>query len=73
MTVPDEDLTWNEETGHYDFGEIDWEEFFQVISGFGPCNHQRIEQRRQARDEGKWVVDAAEAYAQKQAKVEQVA
>lgn len=65
MTIPDPDLKFNEETGHYEFGEINWDEFFKVISGFGPCNEKRIEQRRSARDNGKWVVEAAKAFADK--------
>ncbi len=67
VSIPDPDLKWNEERGHYDFGEIDWDEFYQVISGYGPCNRQRIAQRRKAQEEGAWVVEAAEAYAAKQA------
>lgn len=66
LTIPDPKLKWNEERGHYDFGEIDWEEFGAIIKGNGPCNKQRIENRRQARDEGLWVMEAAEAYAEKQ-------
>lgn len=66
LTVPDSNLKWNEETGHYEFGEIDWAEFFDVIAGKGPCNHERIEARRKAWENGKWVRDAAVAYAQKQ-------
>lgn len=66
ITIPDPDLKWNEERGHYDYGEINWDEFFQVISGHGACNRQRIEQRRKARDNGAWVVEAAEAFAEKQ-------
>ncbi len=67
VSIPDPDLKWNEERGHYDFGEIDWDEFYQVISGHGPCNRQRIEQRRKAQEDGAWVVKAAEAFATKQA------
>ncbi len=65
VSIPDPDLKWNEERGHYDFGEINWDEFYQVISGHGPCNRQRIEQRRKAQEEGAWVVEAAEAFAAK--------
>lgn len=68
ISIPDPDLKWNEETGHYDFGEIDWSEFMQVISGNGPCNRQRIEARRKAQEDGAWVVEAAEAFAEKQRK-----
>ncbi|MCD6251490.1 MAG: 1,2-phenylacetyl-CoA epoxidase subunit A [Psychrobacter sp.] len=66
LTVPDKDLTFNEETGNYEFGEINWDEFFAVIAGKGPCNHERIEARRKAWEEGKWVRDSAAVYAQKQ-------
>lgn len=66
ITLPDPDLKWNEARGHYDHGEIDWEEFMRVVSGHGQCNRQRIEQRRKAQEDGAWVVEAAEAYAQKQ-------
>jgi len=68
LKVPDPDLKWNEELGHYDFGEIDWEEFFQVVKGNGPCNKQRLDARRKAWDDGKWVREAATAYAEKKSK-----
>jgi ring-1,2-phenylacetyl-CoA epoxidase subunit PaaA len=68
LTIPDPDLKWNEETGHYDFGEIDWTEFYNVIKGHGPCNTQRLGARRQAQADGAWVREAAMAYAQKHAK-----
>lgn len=67
LTIPDPDLKWNEERGHYDFGAIDWEEFYQVIKGNGKCNRQRLEARNKAHDEGAWVREAANAYAEKQA------
>ena len=66
LTVPDPDLRWNEKTGHYDFGEIDWEEFKRVIAGHGPCNHERLAVRRQAHEDGAWVREAAIAHAEKQ-------
>lgn len=66
LEVPDPDLKLNEETGHYEFGEIDWHEFNEVIAGRGPCNHERIEARRKAWENGKWVRDAAVVYAKKQ-------
>ena len=66
ITLPDPDLKWNEERGHYDFGEIDWEEFFQVIAGNGPCNHERMSARIKAHEDGAWVREAALAYADKQ-------
>jgi ring-1,2-phenylacetyl-CoA epoxidase subunit PaaA len=65
LTVPDRDLKWNEETGHYDFGPIDWTEFYNVIKGNGPCNVQRLRTRRQAHADGAWVREAAAAYARK--------
>jgi ring-1,2-phenylacetyl-CoA epoxidase subunit PaaA len=67
LRIPDADLKWNEETGHYNFGEIDWTEFYNVIKGHGPCNTQRLRARRQAQAEGAWVREAAMAYAQKRA------
>ena len=69
LTVPDPDLKWNEETGHYDFGEIDWAEFYSVIKGNGPCNVQRLRTRRQAHAEGAWVREAANAYARKRSAI----
>ena len=67
LTLPDPDLRWNEERGHYDFGAIDWEEFYRVIKGNGPCNRERLAARRGAHEEGAWVREAAAAYAAKQA------
>ena len=66
LTVPDPELKWNEERGHYDFGEIDWEEFWQVVKGNGPCNKERMQARVAAHENGAWVRDAAMAYANKQ-------
>lgn len=66
LTIPDKDLKWNEERGHYDFGQIDWEEFWEVVKGNGPCNKQRLEARKKAWDNGQWVRDAATAFAEKQ-------
>ncbi|MBW0160563.1 MAG: 1,2-phenylacetyl-CoA epoxidase subunit A [Sediminibacterium sp. Gen4] len=65
LTIPDPDLKWNEERGHYDFGAINWDEFWQVIAGNGPCNKQRLDARKKAWEDGKWVRDAASAYAAK--------
>src|SRR5580693_8954824 len=65
LDVPDKDLKWNEERGHYDFGVIDWDEFWNVVKGNGPCNRQRLETRKQAWEDGKWVRDAAMAHAEK--------
>ena len=68
ISVPDKDLKWNEETKHYDFGEIDWDEFFNVIKGNGPCNKERVKARKEAYDTGDWVRQAALAYAEKKQK-----
>ncbi len=68
LTVPDPKLKWNEERGHYDFGEIDWDEFWQVVKGHGPCNKERISARVKAWNDGEWVRDAAVAYAEKKEK-----
>lgn len=65
MALPDPDLKWNEERRHYDFGTIDWTEFWNVVKGNGPCNKQRLDARRNAWDEGKWVREAAQAHADK--------
>ena len=65
LTVPDEGLRWNEDTGHYDFTEPDWDEFFQVIQGNGPCNAERIGARQKAWDDGAWVREAMVAHAEK--------
>lgn len=73
LTVPDKDLKWNESTGHYDFGAINWEEFYNVIKGNGPCNFDRIEARKNAKENGKWVRDAALAFAEKRQKEVQTA
>jgi len=67
LRVPDPDLRWNEERGHYDFGVINWDEFNQVIRGNGPCNKDRLEMRRQAQEDGAWVREAARAHAAKHA------
>ena len=67
LTIPDPDLKWNEERGHYDFGAINWDEFYQVINGNGPCNKQRLDARRKAHEEGAWVREAAVAHAEKRA------
>ena len=65
LKIPDDKLKWNEKSGHYDFGEINWDEFFQVIAGNGPCNAERLEARQKAHDQGAWVREAATAYARK--------
>jgi len=68
LTIPDPNLKWNEERGHYDFSPIDWEEFWQVVGGNGPCNKERIAARKKAKEEGMWVREAAVAFAEKRAK-----
>lgn len=73
ITLPDPDLKWNEERGHHDFGEINWDEFFNVIKGNGPCNQQRIDARNKAWDEGAWVREAALAHAEKKKSKQQAA
>jgi ring-1,2-phenylacetyl-CoA epoxidase subunit PaaA len=65
MTLPDPKLKWNEEKRHYDWGEINWDEFWQVVKGNGPCNKQRLDARRKAWEEGEWVREAAAAFAEK--------
>ncbi len=65
LTIPDPDLKWNEERGHFDFGEINWDEFWNVVKGNGPCNKQRLETRQKAWNNGAWVRDAAVAFAEK--------
>ena len=69
IKLPDDKLKFNETTKHYEHGEINWEEFNQVISGNGQCNKLRMKQRRDAHENGKWVREAAFAYAKKQAKL----
>ncbi|MEO0410473.1 MAG: 1,2-phenylacetyl-CoA epoxidase subunit PaaA [Pseudomonadota bacterium] len=66
LTIPDEDLKWNEERGHYDFGDIDWSEFYAVVKGEGHCAKNRLRARRKAWDDGAWVREAADAYEAKQ-------
>ena len=65
VTLPDPDLRWNAERGAYDFGEVDWAEFKRVVGGDGPCNEQRIANRRRAHERGAWVREAATAHAAK--------
>ena len=66
LEIPDSELAWNDERGHYDFGEVDWEEFWEVVKGNGPCNRERIAHKRKAWDQGAWVREAALAHADKQ-------
>ena len=68
VTFPDPKLKWNDARGHHDFGEIDWNEFWGVVNGNGPCNRERLRERVKAHEDGAWVREAALAYAQKQAR-----
>ena len=65
LKVPDDKLKWNKKTNHYDFGDIDWEEFWNVVNGKGLCNKERIEHHKKAHNEGEWVRKAAVAYSEK--------
>jgi ring-1,2-phenylacetyl-CoA epoxidase subunit PaaA len=67
LEVPDPALKWNEARGHYDFGEVDWDEFYAVVKGEGPVAKERMKARRDAWEQGAWVREAADAYAAKQA------
>jgi len=67
LTIPDPDLRYDEESGNWLIGEIDWDEFWQVITGNGPCNKERLATRRKAHEDGLWVREALSAYAEKQA------
>ncbi|MBS1597254.1 MAG: 1,2-phenylacetyl-CoA epoxidase subunit A [Bacteroidetes bacterium] len=72
MKIPDPDLKWNEQTKHYDFGAINWDEFWNVVNGNGPCNKERLAARIKAHEEGAWVREAAIAYAEKKKRKEKV-
>jgi ring-1,2-phenylacetyl-CoA epoxidase subunit PaaA len=65
LKMPDNELKWNDETGHHDFGEIDWDEFYNVLAGNGPCNKERLAVRNKAHNDGAWVREGAVAYAEK--------
>ena len=65
LALPDPDLKFNKKTGHWEFGQIDWNEFYAVINGNGPCNKERMNARRKAHEDGHWVREAADAYAAK--------
>lgn len=65
LKIPDDNLKYNNDTGHYNFGDINWDEFWQVVKGHGKCNKERLKARKDAWDKGKWVRDAAMAYADK--------
>lgn len=73
LKVPDDNLKFNEETGHYEFTQPDWDEFYDVLKGNGPCNHERLETRKKAWDEGAWVRDAMMAHAEKKTARKQAA
>ncbi|MBP6455441.1 MAG: 1,2-phenylacetyl-CoA epoxidase subunit A [Chitinophagaceae bacterium] len=73
VTLPDEKLKWNEARGHYDFGEIDWTEFWNVVKGNGPCNKERLATKNKSYAEGEWVRNAAMAYAEKKESRKKVA
>jgi ring-1,2-phenylacetyl-CoA epoxidase subunit PaaA len=62
LTVPDPDLKWNEDKGGYDYGEVDWDEFYAVVKGEGPVAKERMKARREAWDKGAWVREAADAH-----------
>lgn len=68
LSIPDDDLEWSDEKQGYHFGEIDWDEFWNVVKGNGPCNKERLEARKKAWDDGEWVREAAHAFAEKQAR-----
>ena len=68
MKLPDDKLKWNEKRMHYDFGEINWDKFWNVVKGNGPCNKERLDARKKAWDEGEWVREAAAAFAEKRSK-----
>jgi ring-1,2-phenylacetyl-CoA epoxidase subunit PaaA len=65
VTLPDPGLAWNSERGQHDFSQPDWDEFYAVVTGSGPCNAQRIAHRQRAHDDGAWVREAATAFAAK--------
>ncbi|NDC37895.1 MAG: 1,2-phenylacetyl-CoA epoxidase subunit A [Proteobacteria bacterium] len=67
ITLPDPDLKFNAETGHWEFGAINWDEFWRVVNGDGPCNRERLRARNKAHSDGAWVREAAMAYAKKHA------
>ena len=73
ISIPDPDLKWNEERGHFDFGEINWDEFWNVVKGNGPCNKERLDMRNKAHDDGAWVREAAAAHAVKKRELSEAA
>ena len=73
MKLPDDKLRWNEKREHYDFGEINWDEFWNVVKGNGPCNKERLDARKKAWEEGEWVREAAAAHVEKRKMKQQAA
>ncbi|MCB0990993.1 MAG: 1,2-phenylacetyl-CoA epoxidase subunit A, partial [Acidimicrobiales bacterium] len=73
LTIPDPDLRWNDDTGHYETGDAPWDEFWQTVKGNGPVSRERMERRVAAHESGQWVREAAEAYAAKHAAGEEAA
>jgi len=73
LTIPDPDLKWNEERGSYDFGKMDWDEFWSVVKGGGPCSKQRLKHYNDAHNNGEWVRKAAKAHAEKENSKQKVA
>ena len=73
LEIPDADLKWNEARGHYDFSQPDWEEFFAVLKGNGPCSTDRMEARTKAWEEGAWVREGMMAHAAKKKASQRVA
>jgi ring-1,2-phenylacetyl-CoA epoxidase subunit PaaA len=73
LKVPDPALSWNEARGHYDFGEVDWEEFYAVVRGEGPVARERMTARRKAWEDGAWVREAAAVYAEKHSRKREAA
>ncbi len=69
LTVPDANIVWNDETKHYETSPINWDEFWQVVNGNGPCNKERVAARKEAKENGAWVRDAAMAYAKKRSEL----
>ncbi|MEC8616147.1 MAG: 1,2-phenylacetyl-CoA epoxidase subunit PaaA [Bacteroidota bacterium] len=73
LTFPDPDLKWNESTGHYDYGEINWDEFWNVVKGYGPGNKKRLAHHKSAHEDGAWVREGAIAYAKKKRSIQKTA
>jgi ring-1,2-phenylacetyl-CoA epoxidase subunit PaaA len=70
LAIPDPDLKWNDARGHYDYGQIDWEDFYTVIKGNGPCNRERLRARVKAWEEGAWFREGLAAFGEKHRKRE---